>query len=68
MRRRRLQHGACTVILDGDVCCACLVGAGQEGSEITTVEGLINAGSLSGLQKAFLKPGQYNAGSAYQEC
>ena len=55
--------GACTVILDGDVCCACLVGAGQvEGSEITTVEGLINAGSLSGLQKAFLETGAVQCG------
>ena len=55
--------GACTVILDGDVCCACLVGAGQvDGSEITTVEGLINAGSLSGLQKAFLETGAVQCG------
>ena len=55
--------GACTVILDGDVCCACLVGAGQvDGSEITTVEGLTNAGSLSGLQKAFLETGAVQCG------
>src|SRR3977135_823924 len=33
--------GACTVLLDGDPVCACLVAAGQvEGHEITTVEGL----------------------------
>src|SRR5712672_4072041 len=33
--------GACTVLLNGDPVCACLVAAGQvEGCEITTVEGL----------------------------
>src|SRR4051812_32603256 len=33
--------GACTVLLNGDPVCACLVPAGQaEGCEITTVEGL----------------------------
>src|SRR5258708_38957756 len=32
--------GACTVLLDRDPVCACLVAAGQvEGCEITTVEG-----------------------------
>ncbi|GIR04177.1 MAG: hypothetical protein CM15mP14_3950 [Rhodospirillaceae bacterium] len=35
--------GACTVIIDGEACCACLVGVGQiDGSEITTVEGLFD--------------------------
>src|SRR4030088_1711925 len=33
--------GACTVLLDGESICSCLVAAGQiEGHEITTVEGL----------------------------
>ena len=33
--------GACTVLLDGEPVCACLVAAGQvEGCEVTTVEGL----------------------------
>src|ERR1700737_4660326 len=33
--------GACTVLVDGEPVCACLVAVGQiEGREITTVEGL----------------------------
>jgi aldehyde oxidoreductase len=44
--------GACTVLLDGDPVCACLVAAGQvEGCEVTTVEGLadrISPGHASG--------------------
>ncbi len=33
--------GACTVLLDGEPVCSCLVAAGQiEGCEVTTVEGL----------------------------
>src|SRR6516162_10712042 len=33
--------GACTVLLDGEPVCSCLVAAGQiDGCEITTVEGL----------------------------
>src|ERR1700733_13929140 len=33
--------GACTVLLDGEPVCSCLVAAGQiEGCEIATVEGL----------------------------
>jgi len=52
--------GACTVLLDGDPVCACLVAIGQaEGCEVTTVEGLADqAGSGSSvggrLQQSFL--------------
>ena len=36
--------GACTVLLDGEPVCSCLVAAGQiEGHEVTTVEGLASA-------------------------
>ncbi len=47
--------GACTVLLDGQPVCACLVAAGQcAGRSITTVEGLAQAdGTLSRLQQAF---------------
>src|SRR5947207_13469630 len=39
--------GACTVLLDGEPVCACLVSAGQvEGCEVTTVEGLAQRGPL----------------------
>jgi len=41
--------GACTVLLDGDPVCACLVAAVQvEGCEVTTVEGLAARISSSG--------------------
>ena len=48
--------GACTVRLDGDQVCACLVPVGQAvGRSITTIEGLAGRdGSPSGLQAAFL--------------
>src|ERR1700692_4975661 len=56
--------GACTVLLDGDPVCACLVAAGQvEGCDVTTVEGLAERTSPSGdflgrrLQASFLSPG-----------
>ena len=61
--------GACTVIIDGEACCACLVGVGQlDGSEITTVEGLFDEISISGLQQEFIENEQPNVGSVYPEC
>src|SRR5438046_8702255 len=51
--------GACTVLLDGEPVCACLVAAAQaEGCEVTTVEGLAQRGPLyDKLQKSFLTHG-----------
>ena len=43
--------GACTVRLDGDPVCACLVPLGQmDGRDVRTVEGLADVASLSPLQ------------------
>ncbi len=57
--------GACTVLLNGDPVCACLVAAGQvEGCEITTVEGLASRPPVQGrLQQSFLSHGAAQCGA-----
>ena len=47
--------GACTVLLDGEQVCACLVPSAQaEGSDILTIEGVAHAdGTLHPMQAAF---------------
>lgn len=49
--------GACTVILDGDtVKSCCILAADVDGSEITTVEGIVGAsGELHPIQAAFVE-------------
>lgn len=54
--------GACTVLIDGETACACLVPAAQAaGTEIRTVEGLAD-GALSPLQASFLRHGAAQCG------
>jgi aldehyde oxidoreductase len=57
--------GACTVLLDGEPVCACLVPAAQaEGHEITTVEGLATRPPIfDRLQNAFLSHGAAQCGA-----
>ena len=58
--------GACTVLLDGDPVCACLVPLGQaEGHNVTTVEGLARYESGMGakLQQSFLFHGASQCGA-----
>src|SRR3984893_10838171 len=56
--------GACTVLLDGDPVCACLVATGQvEGCEVTTVEGLADTSVGARLQQAFLTHGAAQCGA-----
>ncbi|MFZ2649753.1 MAG: (2Fe-2S)-binding protein, partial [Burkholderiaceae bacterium] len=56
--------GACTVLLDGEQVCSCLVALGQcEGRSVITVEGLAEAdGALSPLQRAFVERGAAQCG------
>jgi CO/xanthine dehydrogenase Mo-binding subunit/aerobic-type carbon monoxide dehydrogenase small subunit (CoxS/CutS family) len=57
--------GACTVLLNGEPVCACLVPAGQvAGCEVVTVEGLAARSPLLGrLQKSFLRHGAAQCGA-----
>ncbi|MBZ5546792.1 MAG: molybdopterin-dependent oxidoreductase [Acidobacteriia bacterium] len=56
--------GACTILLDGDPVCACLMSAGQvEGCEVTTVEGLAHREAGIRLQRSFLEHGAAQCGA-----
>lgn len=57
--------GACTVLLDGEPVCACLVAVGQvENQAITTIEGLKSRPPLfDRLQEAFLRHGAAQCGA-----
>ena len=57
--------GACTVRLDGEQVCSCLVPVGQvEGRQVLTVEGLAAAdGTLAPLQAEFLAGGGAQCGA-----
>ena len=56
--------GACTVLLDGDPVCACLVPAGQlAGRQVETAESLAGSDdTLSALQASFLRHGAAQCG------
>jgi carbon-monoxide dehydrogenase small subunit len=48
--------GACTVLLDGDPVCGCLVlGVEAEGAEIGTIEGIAQGPHMSPIQQCFLE-------------
>jgi carbon-monoxide dehydrogenase small subunit len=55
--------GACSVMLDGELVCSCLVlGAEVEGREIETVEGMADGEKLHPLQKRFLEKAALQCG------
>jgi aerobic carbon-monoxide dehydrogenase small subunit len=58
------ECGSCSVYLDGELVCACLVLAGQaEGCEVVTVEGLAQSeDELHPIQQAFLDAGAVQCG------
>jgi carbon-monoxide dehydrogenase small subunit len=57
------ECGSCTVIMDGEAVCSCLVmAADAAGSEVTTVEGLAPEGELHPVQRAMLDAGGVQCG------
>ena len=57
------ECGSCSVLLDGELVCSCLVLAAQaEGHEVVTVEGLADEGTLSAVQQAFVDAGAVQCG------
>jgi aerobic carbon-monoxide dehydrogenase small subunit len=57
------ECGSCSVLLDGELVCACLVLAAQaDGHEVVTVEGLGAEGSLHRVQEAFVETGAVQCG------
>lgn len=57
------ECGSCTVLLDGDPVCSCLVMAGDAaGSEVQTVEGLGTEDELHPVQAAFVEHGAVQCG------
>jgi len=57
------ECGSCSVILDGELVCACLVLAAQvDGHEVVTVEGLARGDDLHPVQAAFVEAGAVQCG------
>ena len=57
------ECGSCSVWLDGELVCACLVLAAQaDGREVRTVESLAAPGTLHPVQEAFLEAGAVQCG------
>jgi carbon-monoxide dehydrogenase small subunit len=57
------ECGSCTVLMDGDAVCACLVMAATAiNSEIVTVEGITSETSLTDVQQSFVEEGAVQCG------
>ena len=57
------ECGACTVLMNGNPVCSCLVLISQvAGAEIITSEGLVKDGKLNSVQEAFLEEGAVQCG------
>ena len=55
--------GACTVLVDDDAMCSCLLlGVEAEGRQITTIEGIAPDGELHPVQRAFVECGALQCG------
>lgn len=57
------ECGSCTVLLDGNAVCSCLVmAASAVESEIVTVEGISTDGELTDVQQSFVSQGAVQCG------
>ncbi len=57
------ECGSCSVLVDGEVVCSCLVlAASAVGQEITTVEGLAEPGAPTDVQQAYVDAGAVQCG------
>jgi len=57
------ECGSCSVLLDGELVCSCLVLAAQaDGHEVVTVEGLGASDRLHSVQEAFAETGAVQCG------
>ena len=57
------ECGSCSVLLDGELVCSCLVLAAQaDGHDVVTVEGLGEDGALHAVQEAFADAGAVQCG------
>lgn len=57
------ECGSCSVLVDGELLCSCLVlAAGAVGQQITTIEGVAPAGAPSDVQQAFVDAGAVQCG------
>jgi len=57
------ECGSCSVLLDGELVCSCLVLAAQaDGHDVVTVEGLSAGGELHAVQEAFADAGAVQCG------
>jgi carbon-monoxide dehydrogenase small subunit len=57
------ECGSCSVLLDRELVCSCLVLAAQaDGHEVVTVEGLEGDGALHSVQEAFADAGAVQCG------
>lgn len=57
------ECGSCSVMVDGELVCSCLVlAAGAIGQEIVTIEGIAPVGAPSDVQQAFVDAGAVQCG------